>query len=193
MSTAPSYKTLLGDDDEGVATAPIDLVVVGGSRGFWSNDVYLAENGRPRELSSISLATWSLLSTSIKDYILGLYKSIAKYLIAYVFVIYIQMFVVAFNDSFYENPAWIVVVYWVVVALLFIPGIATLHSFLYKHCATDFHESVQSVVQELRPAIIEAGFEVDYIVEDGSCFPVLCFGKNYRSTLRFIPIHENSV
>jgi len=58
---------------------PVDLFVFNAKRGksrlfeCWSSksEAWL-EEGRPRELSSLPLATWSLLTTSVKEYQRGL-------------------------------------------------------------------------------------------------------------------------
>lgn len=155
-------------------TESVELVVQGsrGPRCFCrQSDVYI-EDGRPNDLSSISLANWSLLSSSIKDYSNGILTYTRKFILFPLLLFYAIIFIPVFMPS--DDLFWVVQLSMFPLMFLFVFVIRRL---VAKYVRDEFHPAVHRVVDELRPAISDSGFEVEYVVKDG------CW--NSRSILRF--------
>jgi hypothetical protein len=167
----------------------VDLHVYNsGGRGLWSNDAWL-EEGRPRELSRLNLATWSLLTTSIREYQTGVRRYQAKMVLRMILPIYAlwfgSLFIVDLEGVHTMDAHWIVSYYMTLIALIIAAGMFASH-LRQKHVEQNFHPAVQSVLQELNPKLIEAGFEVQYMVQEGQWFP----RKPSKSFLRFTPLPD---
>lgn len=156
----------------------VELVVYG-SRAprCFRTDAFI-EDGRPHALSSISLATWSLLSSHIKDYRNGVLSYVRR-LICFPVVLFYIAFIV--NASFLPevdniDELYMTFMIQIILVILLILSIFVVRWRVGTHLQEEFHPAVIQVVDELRPSIVEAGFDVEYIVLPG--------WRN-RSVLRF--------
>ena len=156
-------------------TESVDVVVYGRRRFCNSNELFL-EDGRPRALDSINISTWSLLSSSIKEYCNGLLSYSKKFIVCLLSAIYLVIFLpgIVFPDL----PSY--AGFWIAEAFMmsaFVVAVFVIRHYIRKYMKDEFHPAVQRVVDELRPAILDCGFDVEYIVRSG---------WTNRSFLRFI-------
>ena len=167
----------------------VDLFVYKSSgRGLWSEEQWL-EEGRPRALSSLNLATWSLLTTSIREYQTGVRRYGAKIALRMILPLYAawfgSLFVLDFEGVHSLDAHWIVMYYLSLVALLFMAAMIAAH-FRDVNVQQNFHPAVQAVLDELQPKLMETGYEVQYMVEQGQWCP----RKPSKAFLRFIPLPD---
>jgi hypothetical protein len=173
--TDPSFYKNLQD------TERVELVVYGSSPWWWSCCAFCTESddfiddGRPHELSAISLADWSLLSSSIKDYRNGVLTYTRKFFYPPLLLFYIIILIPVFMPEQY----WVWVAQQCAIALMVI-FICVIRCLVANYLRDKFHPAVYGVVEELRPAISASGFEMEYIVLDGWWQPrsILCFTRN---------------
>lgn len=157
-------------------------------KGIFSYDAWL-EEGRPRELSSLNLSTWSLLTTSIKEYQLGLRQYAGRIYVRMILPIYFLWFFFLFlfgsmdyddgDDGLMIMYSWFGLIVMVVVSLM-----ASKH-FQQRHVDEVFNPAVQSVLDELAPKLTECGWDVVLMVETGRW----CV-KPTKSFLRFTPLPD---
>ena len=181
--TAVAYKNVRLVDDRS-----IDLYVYNSrGKGLWSNDAWL-EEGRPRELSSLNLATWSLLTTSIREYQTGLRRYTAKIALRMILPIYflwfMSLFVVDLEGVHSMDPVFIVAYYFSLIAMICLSFMVAAY-FKQQHVDEVFNPAVQAVLQELNPKLLEAGYEVVLMVETGAWCQ-----KPTKAFLRFSPIRD---
>lgn len=155
-------------------TESVELVVHGSRapRCFCHQSDVFIEDGRPHALSAISLANWSLLSSNIKDYRNGVLSYTRKFILLPLLVFYTIIFIPVFMPS--QDLFWVAQLCMIPLVFLFVFVIKRL---VANYLKEEFHPAVHRVVDEMRPAISESGFEVEYIVQDGWWKP--------RSILRF--------
>jgi len=155
--TDPSLYTSLRD------TEVVELVVSGSRMRWFHQDVFI-EDGRPYALRHIPISTWSLLSSSIKDYRNGLLTYNRKFVLTFLLLIYILICLPVFvpDGAYY----WVSQAFVIPMALIWI---CVTRRFVRTYLADEFHPAVQRVVDELRPAITDCGYEVEYIVQHGWC------------------------
>jgi hypothetical protein len=155
-------------------------------KGIWSYNAWL-EEGRPRELASLNLATWSLLTTSVKEYQLGLRQAAARVYVRMVLPMYVVWIMCTIgltsNSSVTEDLISVVITFGflgMIVASLMV-------SSCYQQQYVDqvFNPAVQSVLDELEPKLTEAGYEVTLMVETGAW----CV-KPTKAFLRFTPLPD---
>jgi len=160
----------------------IDLYVYHSrGKGIWRrNDDKWLEEGRPRELSALTLSTWSLLSTSIRDYQTGLQQYLGRLLTRML----LPLYVVWFGSLFLVNLEFVLGYYLILLLAL---SLIIIVSSYYKQKYVDevFNPAVATVVEELATKLLEAGFEVQFMVETGEWFK-----RPSRSFLRFNPIED---
>jgi len=185
MSIACTHVPLV---DEG---SVVDLYVHH-SRGksiFQTNLTWL-EEGRPRRLSSLPISTWTLLTTSIKEYQTGLARYATRIYLRMIMPIYMAWFLSLFvfdletvHRSLNYHPGYIAMYYLSLIGLI---TLAACVACQYKQYHVDqvFLPAVQTVLTELQPKLTEAGFEVALMVETGQWF-----GKPSRAFLRFRPLN----
>ena len=109
---------------------------------------------RPKELSSLPLATWSLLTERVKKYLDGWLKLKPVqilYLISFVCAL-IYLAFVAVTGSSNDVPFGVV--------LTVILMVLVMKHYREKYLKEDFHPLVQSLLEELGPSFTEAGFKV---------------------------------
>ena len=183
---------------------PVDLFIYNVKRGkqrLWScclqHEAWL-EEGRPRELSSLPLATWSLLTTSVKEYQRGLrelnLRILRRILLpAYLlWIVALLMSTSAYNEGNQEEGNLLSTLnLWGLVLTVFASGFIARH-FTQKHAEEVFHPSIQTVLQELDRPLTESGFEVRLMIEnsDGSWLPPSGKSKPMVSFLRFTPLRD---
>lgn len=152
----------------------VELVVFGSRLRCFHQDAGFIEDGRPFALRNINISTWSLLSSSIKDYRNGLLSYKRKFVLIPLLLFYMIIFLPAFlpYDIFWVAQLCLIpaILFWIVV----------LRHLVAKYLKNEAHPAVQRVVDELRPAISDCGFEVEYVVDPGW----------RRSTLLFIRKEE---
>lgn len=180
---AIAYKNVRLVDDRSV-----DLYVYSSrGKGLWTNDAWL-EEGRPRELSSLPLATWSLLTTSVREYQTGVRRYSAKIALRMILPIYVlwfgSLFIFDLEGVHGMEAHFIALYYFTLMALVFVAIMIASH-FKQQHVDETFHPSVQEVLQELNPKLMEAGYEVQYMVEHGSWCR-----KPTKAFLRFAPLPD---
>ena len=184
FSNNNAYKEVRLVDDRS-----IDLYVYQSrGKGLWSNDKWL-EDGRPRELSNLNLSTWSLLTTSIKEYQTGLRRHAAKIVLRMILPIYFlwfgSLFIVDLETLHGSSSVgFIMAYYWCLIVLIWAAIMVGAH---YKQIYVDtvFNPAVASVLEELAPKLTEAGFEVTFMVETGKRCQ-----KPSKSFLRFTPLPD---
>jgi hypothetical protein len=157
-------------------TERVELVVYG-SRAprclCTQSDVFI-EDGRPHSLSAISLANWSLLSSSIKDYRNGVLTYTRKFLLLPLLLFYAIIFIPVFMPN--QDLFWVAQLFMIPLVFAFVVLIKQL---VANYLKNEFHPAIHRVVDELMPAISASGFEMEYIVEDGWWRPrsILCFTR----------------
>ena len=160
-------------------TERVELVVYGSRapRCFCTPSDVFIEDGRPHALSAISLANWSLLSSSIKDYRNGVLTYTRKFVLLPLLLFYAIIFIPVFMPS--QDLFWVAQLCMIPLVFVFVFVIKRL---MANYLRDEFHPAVHCVVDELRPVISDSGFEMEYIVQDGWFRP--------RSTLCFTPKEE---
>ena len=190
---------LVDDTDEAV-----DLYIYNsrGSKGrycwssWWSGGApqLWLEEGRPRPLSSVPLATWSLLTTSVKDYQRGvreLRTRILRRIILPAYFFWLVGFLVSMKDleeGDLVTAGWISSVSWwaLVSVICAAPFLAQYWS--HQHVSTIFHPAIQTVLDELSPQLMAAGFDVRLVVQQGAwwCY----YSTPDESWLRFTSVRD---
>lgn len=178
---------------------PVDLFIFnansGKSRLFdcWSsNPRAWLEEGRPRELSSLPLATWSLLTTSVKEYQRGLREVYLRVLRRIMLPTYIAWIIAlvgsgaAYGNGNEQEGNLISALAGLGFFLTICASIFVVRHFLQKHAEEVFHPSIHTVLQELDRPLAEAGFEVRLMI-DGENIN----GKPLVSFLRFTPLRDD--
>ncbi|CAB9504340.1 expressed unknown protein [Seminavis robusta] len=156
-------------------------------KGIWKTQAWL-EEGRPRELASLNIATWSLLTTSIKDYQLGLRQAKARIYVRMVLPMYFLWLMCLMGATSYttiqEADMINLITSFGLIAMIFVSLMVSSH-FQQVHVDEVFNPAVQSVLQELAPKLTEAGWEVTLMTEAGSWCrrPTVSF-------LRFTPLPD---
>jgi len=156
-------------------TEVVELVVCGSRAPCFHRDVFI-EDGRPYALRHIPISTWSLLSSSTKDCSHGLMSYMRKSVLTFLLLIYILIFLPVFVP---DGAYWVALASMNLVALVWI---CVAHHFVRKYLEDEFHPAVQRIVDELRPAITDCEYEVEYIVQH-------CWRP--RSILRFSQKEES--
>ncbi|MGK3738157.1 MAG: hypothetical protein ACI90V_005004 [Bacillariaceae sp.] len=183
-----------------VESQSVDLFIHS-SRGksrFWSclstREQHWLEEGRPRELASLPLATWSLLTTSIKEYQRGLRESSNRVLRRIVLPTYFIWFVCLIISMMYieggdvVDGALISSISWYGLIIVLISSVFITKYYTQKHVVEVFHPAVQTVLQELDEKLIESGYDVKLFVQNGSwSFPT---PKPTISFLRLTPLRN---
>ncbi|MGK3759960.1 MAG: hypothetical protein ACI8RD_012277, partial [Bacillariaceae sp.] len=165
---------------------------------FWSclstREQHWLEEGRPRELASLPLATWSLLTTSIKEYQRGLRESSNRVLRRIVLPTYFIWFVCLIISMMYieggdvVDGALISSISWYGLIIVLISSVFITKYYTQKHVVEVFHPAVQTVLQELDEKLIESGYDVKLFVQNGSwSFPT---PKPTISFLRLTPLRN---
>jgi hypothetical protein len=163
-----------------VESQPLDLYIHS-SRGksrFWSclstHEQLWLEEGRPRELSSLPLATWSLLTTSIKEYQRGLRECSNRILRRIILPAYFIWFLCIILSTMYieagsvDDGVLISSLSWYGLIIVLISSIFITKYYTQKHVVEVFHPAVQTVLQELDEQLIQSGYDVKLFVQDGS-------------------------
>jgi hypothetical protein len=156
-------------------------------KGIWSYHAWL-EEGRPRELSSLNLSTWSLLTTSVKEYQLGLRQAAARVYVRMMLPMYViwllcTMGLASYPTDATENLLSILISFGFLGMIVVSMMVSS--SFQQNYVDRVFNPAVQSVLDELEPKLTEAGYEVTLMVETGSW----CV-KPTKSFLRFTPLPD---
>lgn len=183
-ASAVAYKQVRLVDDR-----YIDLYVYQSrGKGLWTNDQWL-EDGRPRELSNLNLSTWSLLTTSIKEYQTGLRRHAAKTVLRMILPIYIlwfgSLFIVDLESVHGSNNVGYILAYYMLLIIMVYAAIMVGAHYKQVHVDTVFNPAVAAVLEELAPKLTEAGFEVTFMVESGAWCQ-----KPSKSFLRFTPLPD---
>lgn len=148
-------------------------------RSLWSNQPWLSE-GRPAELSSFNLATWSLLTSSIRDFQTALRvrtsKVYVRLLLPFYFVWFTSLFFLDMSNEITFRIHW-----WCLIAII-IGARLLMYYYQQKHAEEVFHPSVRAVLEELTPKFKETGFSVTLVKETGSW----CWASS-KSFLQFAP------
>ena len=163
-----------------VESQPVDLYIHssrGKSARFWSccstHEQRWLEEGRPRELSSLPLATWSLLTTSIKEYQRGLRESSTRILRRIILPTYFIWFLCLIVSMMYiesgdvADGALISSLSWYGLIIVLIASIFITKYYTEKHVVEVFHPAVQTVLQELDGQLVQAGYDVKLFVQEG--------------------------
>jgi hypothetical protein len=156
-------------------------------KGIWSYHAWL-EEGRPRELASLNLATWSLLTTSVKEYQLGLRQAASRVYVRMVLPMYVIWLLSTFGLAFFPTGGTEILMSIVIpFGFLAMVVVSVMVSSCFQQNYVDrvFNPAVQSVLDELEPKLTEAGFEVTLMVETGAW----CV-KPTKSFLRFTPLPD---
>ena len=128
------------------------------------------EEARPRELSSLNLSTWSLLTTSIREYQTGMRRHAAKIVLRMIVPIYVlwfaSLFIVDLESVHTADLAWIFVYYFGLIVMVYLAIMVGAH-YKQKHVDEVFNPAVSTVLEELAPKLTEAGWEVVFMVETG--------------------------
>ena len=178
---------------------PVDLFIFNAKRGksrmfdCWSSksESWL-EEGRPRELSSLPLATWSLLTTSVKEYQRGLRDMNLRIMRRIMIPTYIIWFLVligsgtAYGNGNRGKGDLISVMGWIGCCVTLVASVFVLRYYTQKHAQEVFHPSIQIVLQELGTPLSSAGFDVRLMVEEDKIG-----GKPVVSFLRFTPLRDD--
>ena len=152
------------------------------------------EEGRPLELSSMDLSTWTLLSASIKQYQVGLRNyqwRVSAPILLPAFIIWFCCYLFWFLSVMVFGVAEGVtsVTFFRVssygLLILFFASLAAVSYFEQSHLDRVFHPAVQGVLQELAPQVAKCGWEVVLVDQPGSW----C-GKPSESFLRFTPLAD---
>lgn len=153
-------------------TETVELVVYGSRTRCFHNDAFI-EDGRPHALSAISLNTWSLLSSNINGYRIGVISYSRKFVLLPLLFFYVAL---VGTPILIPDPDVFWIVQLAIIAIFMFMMVFVVRRLVGNHLENDFHPAVTRVVDELRPAISENGFEVEYVVEPG---------WRRRSVLRF--------
>jgi len=177
---------------------PIDLFIYNSKRGksrlcdCWSSNPEMwLEEGRPRELSSLPLATWSLLTTSVKEYQRGLREVSLRILRRIMLPAYFGWLLAliwsgaAYGDGKEEKGNIVSAIAFFGLFFSIFASVFVVRHFTFRHARDIFHPSIQTVLQELDGALVAAGFEVRLMVEENS------FGNPVVSFLRFTPLRDD--
>ena len=167
----------------------IDLYVhhsSGKFAGLWGQDRPWLQDGRPRDLSDVSLATWSLLTTSIKEYQTGMRRYTTKIYLRMILPVYliwvVSLFFVSLEGVHQSEEVFIVAYYFIFVAIVVFAAMVAAH-YKQKHVDEVFNPAVQTVIEELQDKLNECGYEVVFMVETGSWCQKASLGF-----LRFTPL-----
>lgn len=145
---------------------------------------FLPSPGRPRELSSLSLSTWSLLTTSIREYQRGQRQYAAKVYLRMILPVYIVWVVSLFVDIGLESPAFFIMGYLFLIIMIGVSFFVAAH-YRQQQVNEVFHPAVSTVIEELTPQLTATGYEVVYMVDPGSgC------RQPAKAFLRFTPIPD---
>ena len=177
---------------------PVDLFIYNSNRGktrlfgcLSDKKESWLEEGRPRELSSLPLATWSLLTTSIKEYQRGLrevhLRTLRRILLPTYFLWVAALFWsgAAYGEGKNKEGNFISILAAYGFFFMLFASIFVVRYFTQKHAQDIFHPSIQTVLQELERPLLDAGFEVRLMVEGNST------GKPVVSFLRFSPVRDD--
>jgi len=177
----------------------IDLFIFNAKRGkarfcesWCSKSEAWLEEGRPRELSSLPLATWSLLTTSVKEYQRGLHEVRLRILRRIMLPTYLAWTIAlvwllaAYDEGNEVEGNFISAFSFFGLFLAILASVFVARRYTQNHAEEVFHPSIQTVLQELDRPLTEAGFEVRLMVEvsDGGGKPVVSF-------LRFTPLRND--
>mmetsp|Transcript_5486 Transcript_5486/g.6054 ORF Transcript_5486/g.6054 Transcript_5486/m.6054 type:complete len:227 (-) Transcript_5486:176-856(-) len=162
-----------------VDTKPVDLFIHS-SRGksrFWScfsaHELWL-EEGRPRDLSSLPLATWSLLTTSIKEYQRGLHELNIRIIRRFILPTYFIWFFCLMISMMYIEEGNITqgtlvsAISWYGLLIVLFASVFISKYYTQKHVDEIFHPAVKLVLEELDGQLMECGYEVRLFVQEGS-------------------------
>mmetsp|Transcript_29929 Transcript_29929/g.64075 ORF Transcript_29929/g.64075 Transcript_29929/m.64075 type:complete len:227 (-) Transcript_29929:453-1133(-) len=159
--------------------------------GWWSEPEAWLGDGRPRELSSLPLATWSLLTTSVKEYqsaLLEVQRRIIRRLLIPIYIIWAAALVSSSQAYGAVNPekannAMLLINLCFLLALFGTVLIA--RHFTQNHAKDVFQPGVDSVLRELDRPLAESGFDVKLVsgANGGD-------GKPSSFVLRFTPLRD---
>lgn len=172
---------------------PVDLLVHHSrGRSIFTSVVRVAwlGEGRPRELSSVKLATWSLLTTSIQEYQRGLREHsmrIVRRGILPIYVVWVLGLYVLMMNGFDVVGQVVLDFYWYGLLFILVASVMVSKHYTQQHVDRVFHPAVQTVLQELDQPLRDSGYSVTLMVDNGSWFPVI---KETRSFLRFEPLRD---
>lgn len=202
-SSSPAYTNVRLVEDR---TIDLYLYHSKGNRLLWSNDQWL-EEGRPRELATLNLATWSLLTTSIKQYQTGLRRNSAKIAIRLLVPIYfVWLLSIIFLDSSYginftESEPFMILLFYGSFILYIFGALMYSRKYRNQYAIEHFHPAIETVLTELQQSLLDTGYQVEYIVQQqesnnntsNSFWWLWCCQPPSKGFLRFIPLPDQEV
>merc|ERR1719378_902357 len=140
------------------------------------------EDGRPRELHSLPLTKWVVLTTGIKEYHCCLTETKMRVVKRMILPSYMMFFVAMVVSMATAWPSLMSFAMYGLFTAIFLAAVVAKH-FEQRHVDEIFNPSVQDVVKEMGPAVAESGWDMKLMVNRGTYFPP----KPTVSFLRFTP------